>query len=77
MSLDSMDRVCALVMKHIRKDYRGHKSEITARELTQIIKRICRHYGMKENDVLFALIRRDWFEAIGSNSYEIHYDKMR
>jgi hypothetical protein len=74
---DGMDWICERLMKHIRKTYRGHKSEITAGQLVKITSRFSLTYGIKEADMLDALIRRNWLEPIGSCSYEIHYDKMR
>ena len=74
---DGLDFMVERFMEALRREYRGHKSEITAHQLTKMSARFANLFGIKEAVLLDALIRRDWLEPIGSNSYAIHFDKMR
>ena len=73
---DDMDWVCKRVMMQIRKEYHGHRQEIHAKMLVRFTTRFEKAYGIKQGVVLDALIRRNWFEPIGSDSYAIHYWKL-
>ncbi len=74
---DNLDWICARFMKHLRSKYRGHKAEISARALVKVIALFANTYGLKENILLDALLRRNWLEPIGSDHYAIRYELIR
>ena len=74
---DNMDWLCERTIELLHKDFRGHKAEIHARQLIKFTERVANAYGVNEAQLLDALIRRNFLEAVGSDTYEIHYDKVR
>lgn len=74
---DGMDGVCEHFMRHVHKEYRGHKSEISSREFVKFAQKFSRTYGIRENDLLQALILRQWFEPSAADTYLIRYDLVR
>ena len=75
--LDNLDDVCIWLMIKMRKEFRGHKTEISPRTLTKRIKRFAFALGMKEDVLIDALFRRGWLEPSAADTYIIRYDLMR
>ncbi len=73
---DGLDWACQRFMLNLRKDFRGHKAEISAHILVKYTAKFHNLYGIGQNQILDALIRRNWLEPIGSDSYLINYDKV-
>ena len=71
---DNLDGYCLRLMQQLRKDFRGHKAEISAHMLIKFIARFSKAYGISQMQILDAMIRRNWLEPIGSDTYIIHYD---
>ena len=74
---DNLDWCCERLVLQLKKTYRGHKAEISARELVKAVKQFSVHYGLKENELLHAALKGGWLEPIGSDTYAIHYDMVR
>ena len=73
---DNMDWICQRFMLALRKQYRGHKSEIHARQFTRLAEKFALLYNIKPEVMLDALLRRNYFEPIGSDTYAVHYYKI-
>ena len=74
---DNMDEICERFMLFIRKDYRGHKSEITPHALTKRSKRFAIAYGLSESDLIDALLRRQWIEVSAGSTWHFRFDLVR
>lgn len=74
---DNMDFICEKFMFHLRKDFRGHKAEITPHQLTKKTKKFALAYGLKESELLQALLIRGWLEPNAADIYLIRYDLVR
>lgn len=71
---DNLDGVCVRFMHHLHKSYRGHKSEIHAISLCKQTAKFQNAFGVNQSKLLDALIRRNWLEPIGSETYNIRFD---
>ena len=71
---DNLDWYCVRFVKMLHKDYRGHKSEITAREYVQKVAWFSSRVGIDSNLLLSALQRRNWIEPSAGETYVIRYD---
>lgn len=74
---DGLDWLCERFMLHLRKIYSGHKAEISAREYVRSAQKFALAYGMKENELLQALIIRNWLEPSAADTYLIRYDLVK
>lgn len=72
-----MDQVCERFMQQLRKDFRGHKAEISPHMLVRYTKRFSLAYRMSQNQILDALIRRNWLEPSAADTYWINYEAVR
>jgi len=73
-TLDNMDWACNAYMKRLRRVHRGKYIEIHAKEVWQMCRMFKMAYGIDENVLLDALIRRNILNPIGSLSYSVRFE---
>ena len=73
---DNMDWLCNRFVLMLKKDFRGHKKEISAKLFVYRAKKFALFYGVKDTELLHALIIRHWFEPSAADTYLIHFDEL-
>lgn len=71
---DNLDVVCERFMLWLKKEFRGHKSEISPAQLTKRAKRFAIAYGMSDADLIDALLRRKFIEVSAGDTWHLRYD---
>lgn len=74
---DNMDWLCERFMKMLKRDFRGHKVELSPMQITNRTKRFCKAFGIANDGILIhALMIRGWLEPSAADTYIVRYDMV-